>query len=152
MKSLITVSIVPLAAAGAAILAVLGFQSLHPRIAHAQQGCSASSFNAPYSYNVTGTYYDNAGNVYAYGDAGTFTPDGNGNLTGSDTVSNDGAIGHRTFTGSYSVNANCSGSAKFQFSDGMNASMDLFLGNGGKSVNFIDTDNNVIVTGNATAQ
>jgi hypothetical protein len=34
----------------------------------------------------------------------------------------------------------------------MNASMDLFLGNGGKSVNFIDTDNNVIVTGNATAQ
>src|SRR5437667_7009753 len=26
-------------------------------------------------------------------------------LTGSDTVSNDGAIGHRTFTGGYSVNA-----------------------------------------------
>src|SRR4051794_29812012 len=104
MKSIITVTTAALAVAGAAVVGVSGFHILRPGITHAQQGCSASSFSAPYSYNVAGTYYDNAGNVYAYGDAGTFTPDGNGNLTGSDTVSNDGTIGHRTFIGSYSVN------------------------------------------------
>src|SRR5438128_16329 len=72
--------------------------------------------------------------------------------TGSDTVSKDGTIGHRTLTGTFTVNANCSGSAKLQFSDGSATSMDLVLGNGGQAINFIDTDNNVIVTGTATAQ
>jgi len=72
--------------------------------------------------------------------------DGNGNLSGSDTVSKDGTIAQRTFTGTYTVNTNCSGSAKFQFSDKSNTSMDFALGNGGKAINFIDTDNFYTVT------
>jgi len=73
------------------------------------------------------------------------TPDGNGDLAGVDTVSNDGLIGRRTFTGTYTVNGNCTGSAKFQFSDGSTKAMDFALSNGGKAINFIDSDNNVIV-------
>jgi hypothetical protein len=151
MKCIITIS-TAIFVAVAAIVGVPGLRMLHPRVAHAQQGCSASSLSVPYSYNVSGTLYDNAGNVYAYGDVGILIPDGNGNLTGSDTVSKDGTIGHRTLTGTFTVNGNCSGSAKLQFSDGSATSMDLVLGNGGKAINFIDTDNNVIVTGTATAQ
>ena len=136
----------------AALLGVPGLRMLRPTVVRAQTGCSATSLSVPYSYNFWGTLYDNVGNVYAYGDVGLISADGNGKLTGSDTVSKDGIIGQRTFTGTYTVNANCSGSAKFQFSDGSNTSMDFALGNGAKAINFIDTDIDVIVTGTATAQ
>jgi hypothetical protein len=125
---------------------------LRPTVVRAQTGCSATSLSVPYSYNFAGTFYDTAGNVYVYGDVGVMSADGNGNLTGSDTVSKDGTIGQRTFTGTYTVNANCSGSAKFQFSDKSTTSMDFAMGNSGKAMNFIDTDTNVVVTGTAIAQ
>src|SRR5262249_40657633 len=135
----------------AALLGAPVLRILRPNVVRAQTGCSASSLSA-YSYSFSGIFYDNAGNVFSYGDVGILSADGNGKLTGSDTVSNDGVIKQRSFTGTYTVNANCSGSAKFQFSDGSNTSMDFALGNGAKAINFIDTDNNVIVTGTATAQ
>jgi hypothetical protein len=136
----------------AALLGVPGLRMLRPTVVRAQTGCSATSLSVPYSYNFSGTFYDEAGDILSYGDVGIMSADGNGKLTGSDTVSNDGTIRQRTFTGTYTVNASCSGSAKFQFSDGRKTSMDFALGNGGKAINFIDTDNDVIVTGTATAQ
>jgi hypothetical protein len=137
----------------AVVLGVPGLRMFRPAVVRAQTGCSASSLSVPYSYNFVGTFYDNAGNIYSYGDVGVLSADGNGKLTGSDTVSKDGIIARqRTFTGAYTVDGNCTGSAQFQFSDGSNTSMDFSLGNGGKGINFIDTDNNVIVTGTATAQ
>jgi len=140
----LTLSIALAALIGAPVLRLF-----HPPSVRAQSGCSAHSLAAPYSYSVSGTYYDTAGDVFAYGDMGVFTPDGNGNLTGSDTLSNDGLIKRRTFTGTYTVNSDCTGSAKFTYSDNSSATVDLTLANAGKAINFIDTDNNVIVTGTA---
>ena len=151
MKTVVTISIT-LSIALTALVGVQSLQMLRPRAVRAQAGCSASTLSVPYSYNLSGTFYNTLGDGFFYGDVGIMTPDGNGNLAGVDTVSNDGLIGRRTFTGTYTVNGNCTGSAKFQFSDGSTKSMDFTLGNGGKSINFIDSDNNVIVTGTATAQ
>src|SRR5262249_21290843 len=137
----------------AALVGLPALRMLRPSVVRAQTGCSATSLSNAYGYNFSGTFYDNVGNLYFYADVGVLSADGNGQLTGSDTVSKDGVIKQqRTFTGTYTVNPNCSGSAKFQFSDGSNTTMDFALGNGGKAISFIDTDTNVIVTGTATAQ
>lgn len=147
MKTVIAFSMAFSVVTLAALLGVPGLRMLRPAVVRAQTSCSATSLSVPYSYNFWGTFNDNA-----YGDVGIMSADGNGKLTGSDTVSNDGAIRQRIFTGTYTVNANCSGSARFQFSDGSRTSMDFALGDGGKAINFIDTDNGVIVTGTAIEQ
>src|SRR5258708_2826462 len=133
MKTVITFSATFSIITLAVLLGVPGLRILRPTVVRAQADCSASSLSVPYSYSVVGIFYDNAGNIYSYGDVGVVSADGNGKLTGADTVSKDGTIGQRTFTGTYTVNANCTGSAKFQYSDGSNTSMDFALGNGGKA-------------------
>src|SRR6266852_6641173 len=111
MKTFISVYIT-LSILLAALVGVRSLQMFRPGVARAQAGCSASTLSVPYSYNLSGTFYNTLGDGFFYGDVGIMTPDGNGNLAGVDTVSNDGLIGHRTFTGTYTVNGNGSGSAK----------------------------------------
>jgi hypothetical protein len=136
----------------AALIGVPGLRVFRTHVARAQSGCSAGTLSTPYSYNAFGSYYDDQFNFYVYSDVGVLIPDGNGGLTGSDTVSNDGTVARRTLTGSYTVNSNCTGNMKLTFSVGGAASLDFVLFNGGKGINFVDTDNLVNVTGTATAQ
>jgi hypothetical protein len=54
-------------------------------------------------------------NVYKL--VGQFTADGRGNLSGSWTLSSTGAISTGTFTGSYAIGANCTGTLTFSTED-----------------------------------
>lgn len=73
---------------------------------------------------------------------------GDGSFSGSGTVSFNGAISQVTFTASYSINPDCSGSIAFD----SGATQNLVVVGKGSEVRFIRTDNaNAVVTGIAQA-
>jgi|SRR5882672_4342724 len=78
---------------------------------------------------------------------GQFTADGNGHLTGSQTVSQNGVIGTQTYTGTYSVAANCTGSLNLNITGGGTASATFVLDNLKKGAQIIDTDSGTVADG-----
>jgi hypothetical protein len=85
--------------------------------AHADDSrhCSLASVAGAYGFTTTG-------NIPAVGPVaatGTFTQDASGNLTGGQTRSLNGAIADETFTGTATVNPDCTGTDTIQvFQDG----------------------------------
>jgi hypothetical protein len=85
--------------------------------AHADDSrhCSLASVAGAYGFTTNGTI-PALGPVAA---TGTFTQDASGNLTGSQTRSLSGAIADETFTGTATVNSDCTGIDTIQvFQDG----------------------------------
>jgi hypothetical protein len=127
----------------------------HTPSVHAQTGCDLTSFSGAYGYNLTGYVYDNQGNLYFLASAGRIVADGNGGLTGADTYSFDGTIGKRTYTGSYSMNADCTGSTALQITAGTStgtAHGDIVAVNNAREINFVQTDNNYVFSGSFKKQ
>jgi hypothetical protein len=109
-------------------------------------GCDATAFKGAFGYSLTGSVYDSRGYVYLIGAAGRMVSDGAGTLTGADTVSFDGSIAKRQYTGTYTVNSDCTGSLSFKDANGTATNFDFVLANDGKEVNLVQTDPSWIVT------
>ena len=76
--------------------------------------------------------------------------DGKGGVTGTDTFSLDGTIAHRTYTGTYSMNEDCTGSIVLQVTAGGTSATghgDIVAVNNAREINFIQTDPNIIFSG-----
>ena len=132
---------------------LIGRFTLQP-VARAQSGCSVASLKGSYSVAINGFFYDVNGNQGVYASAGLVAADGAGGITGTDTVNIDGTPTRgRQFTGTYTINADCSGSVSFKDSKG-NAigNMDLVVANGGKDVALVDYDVDIILNGTAKLQ
>ena len=118
------------------------------RAVHAQNACDASSFEGGYGYALSGYSYDAQGNLYVLAGAGRMVADGKGGVTGADTFSLDGTISRRTYTGTYSMNADCTGSMVLQVPGTTGAAHgDIVAVNNAREINFIQTDPNVIFSG-----
>jgi len=76
----------------------------------AQDRCSNASLKGSYAFNVDGT---NVSNPYLplgpFAAVGKNTYDGRGHLRGVITVSSNGSIIPATYTGTYTVDVNCTG-------------------------------------------
>jgi hypothetical protein len=119
-----------------------------PPVVHAQtKACDASSLSGAYGYTLNGFAYDNQFNLYLVGAAGRVTADGNGNLTGADTLSFDGSVTKRQYTGTYTVNEDCTGTLTFATSGGSTTHADFVAVNNAKEVNLVQTDSGFTVTG-----
>jgi hypothetical protein len=116
--------------------------------AQASHGCDLRDVQGSYSYLVSGTNVG-AGLVAA---VGLVTADGAGHLTATDTVSANGLIIHRSITGSYTVNANCTGTALFSDNFGQSTHLDFVIAARGSEFQFIQTDANTVTTGVARRQ
>jgi hypothetical protein len=80
--------------------------------------------------------------------------DGNGNLTaGTESGSNDGTLyTGRTLTGTYTVNADCTGTAALIYSDNTKSNNTFVLVSGGKEADFAEADTGWVVGGIAKQQ
>lgn len=96
-----------------------------------------------YSAQATGTVLG-TGQIAV---VGQITLNGKGALTGSATYSADGAITSATVTGTYQINANCTGSAALTLPGLPKMNVALVVVNGGKEIVLIQKDANSIVTG-----
>lgn len=111
--------------------------------AEASQSCSNRTLKGSYGASITGTI---AGLPFAELDL--VSADGKGNFSGTGTVSYNGSVSSVTFTATYSVNPNCSGSASLS----TGVTQNFIIKTDGNEVQFIGTnDPDAQVTGVAKA-
>lgn len=137
------------------VLAILiGRFTIHPPVARAQSGCGVASLKGSYSLAANGFFYYQDGSQGVYGSAGVAALDGNGAITGTDTVNLDGnPTRNRQFTGTYTINSNCTGTMNLVDSQNKPIlNMDLVIADGGKEVDLVDYDSGAIITGAAKLQ
>ena len=83
-------------------------------------GCSAANLKGAYSLFGQGVIVVPDGPTLPGRQAGLITYNGRGNFYGSETVNLAGGIENNTFTGTYTVDGNCSASADISSSSGLN--------------------------------
>ena len=124
-------------------------------VARAQSGCTLANLKGAYGLAVNGFFYDPFdGSQGIYSSAGLVIADGNGGITGTDTLNLDGTPTRgRQFTGTYTVNPDCTGTMNLK--DAKNVpitNMDMVIANGGKEVVMTDYDTDLILNGTAKLQ
>ena len=126
-------------------LAVLAFASVGSGSASA--ACSNATLNGAYGLIASGLSETDVSTVAV----DRFVADGNGNLSGSGTQSGNGTIETVTFSGTYSVASNCTGTvtATNQFDQVSNYNFTLDTKN--SQFEFIESDNGANVSGEGIA-
>jgi hypothetical protein len=115
--------------------------------------CSASMFTGGYSYNVNGTIFNAGALVGYYSVVGVLTADGVGSVSGTDTISENGTVlSGRLFTGTYSVQANCSGTVTLNYVGQTPVSFSIAVSNSGSQVAFLQLSNGAVAAGTAMRQ
>jgi hypothetical protein len=133
-----------------ALAAILTSTGTSPR-AYAHEGCSNHSLRGAYGFATDGQAFGATGAEFAeFASAGRVVFDGQGHLAGRETESVNGVITEPTFTGTYSVLPDCSGTA--QIHNGQTANLRFMLVEGGQELNAIDTDPGVVAAGQITRQ
>jgi hypothetical protein len=138
-------------------IALFGGVRMLPRLnaetAEASQPvCSAAMFTGGYSYNVNGTIFSAGTLAGFYSVVGVLSADGIGSLSGTDAISQNGVVqSGRTYTGSYLVQPNCTGTVTLNYA-GQTASFAIAVSNSGDQVSFLQTTNGTVGAGTAMRQ
>ncbi len=103
--------------------------------AEADEKCSNASLQGSFGVASTGTIVG----VGPLAAVGVVTFDGEGNHVGFDTISFNGAISRMTFTGTYKVNSDCTGSDTETFKGGPTIHRDFVIVDHGREIRFIVT-------------
>jgi hypothetical protein len=107
--------------------------------------CTASSYKGRYAFTVTG-FVAKPGTRPPFAVVGHYEADGKGNITGSQTRNFNGAVVHETFTETYTVNPDCTGSSKKTTSTKIKTNWDFVILEKGKTILAIETDANNVMT------
>jgi hypothetical protein len=114
--------------------------------AQGQEACSAQMLNGAFGFHINGT---NVALNVGFAMVGRFDANGNGEFSGSATESSGGDVGKISLSGTYSVEADCSGSAVLTFENGATAHLDFVLTDSGNEALIIDSDSGTIESGGA---
>lgn len=95
--------------------------------------CSNANLSGGYGFIVNGT----TANAEAYSLVGRFAADGKGGVTGGGAQAVNGVISRPTFTGTYTVNADCTGTTNLTFDYGGSAPLEFIIVDDGKTVDII---------------
>lgn len=119
------------------------------------QACSAASLNGAFGYSLKGTVYDSQYYTYLIGAVGRIVADGNGAVTGTMSLNFDGTAARTQFTGTYTIDADCTGTMAISTTlVGSNGTthFDFVILDDGKTVELVQTDSPFIVTGTMKLQ
>lgn len=119
---------------------------------HADGGCSPASLNGTYAVGRQGTIVGSLGTPFPappfpFAEAGIATFNGAGTFFGKTTVNADGFVLTPTFTGSYTVNPDCTGTVTVNSSLGINLHNAIVVANGGQRYIETQTDQWAVVEG-----
>jgi len=113
-------------------------------VVHADGGCSAASIQGTYAVHGQGTFLVPIPGFpappFPFGEAGIATFDGAGKLFGKTTVNAGGLLLTPTFTGTYTVNSDCTGSVTVQSNAGFTIQEAIVVIGGGKRYVGTETD------------
>jgi hypothetical protein len=110
--------------------------------------CSAASIIGHYGFSLDGFH---AG-IGQYALVGSFFVDGKGMVKGGGTQSINGDQADVTFTGTYSVDADCAGVADLTFEDNLKGKVRFIVVSDGKEVLLMDVGGHTVETGYAKKQ
>jgi len=110
----------------------------------AQDSCTIATFQGAFGYTFTGLTGFNA---LPFAAVGRLVADGQGNLAGAETDSSNGDIFQRTYTGTYKVNSDCTGSEVTLDNFGKTVRCNFVIVAGGREIQAIETDNNTAIVG-----
>jgi len=102
--------------------------------------CSVATLHGSYGITFTGTA-NTPGGPSQRGGVGLVVYDGRGNLVGKVTLNIDGTVLRRTFVGTYTVAADCTGTISEMFTDALDgrATFDLVIVDDGRETRSITT-------------
>jgi hypothetical protein len=102
--------------------------------------CSVATLRGGFGFTFTGTAHTPDGPSPRAG-IGRFVIDGEGNLVGTNTTNADGIVLRRTLVGTYTVEADCTGSVAITFTDplGGQATFDVVIDDDGKEFRTVTT-------------
>jgi len=114
------------------------------------QSCTNASLAGTYGYTLNGWVLSSNGYL-PFADSGSITPDGNGNFSGSSTFSLNGQPQSRTFSGTYTLNSDCRGTAKFSDNLSETINLSLLVAGNGQEIQLIQTDSGTDISGRRPA-
>jgi hypothetical protein len=107
--------------------------------------CSVDKLHGQFGFRIDGGSVPPAPGKFAA--VGTQSFDGAGNFTATNYISVDGVLGLYSFTGTYTLNPDCTGVATAHFAGGMTSSMYFVLVENGNRIYTISLDPGNIITG-----
>lgn len=116
--------------------------------AQPNKGCQTSDLAGKWGYSYHGEF-TNVGKLVG---VGVETFDKFGHSVGKDIYAVDGNGGEVAFTGQFSLDQDCTGSAFLQFADGTTSNTRIVMTDGGNEVDFISFDPGTTLLGIAKRQ
>jgi len=111
-----------------------------PEQALSENPCSLRTLKGTYVYHCAGVQIVNEQPVH-FAFAGKDQYNGDGTMTGVYSFSDNGAISqHVSYTGTYTVNPDCTGALTTKDENGLVTHVDLFFGRDGAEVSIVWTD------------
>jgi hypothetical protein len=112
----------------------------------AQTGCSVASLKGAYIYAQDGFLVagETASQRTPFAQSGRELFNGDGTMSGIATGNYNGVVARLTYSGAYTVAADCSGAVVFTDTDGVVSHYDIALEDGGAEFGFVQTDANVV--------
>jgi hypothetical protein len=126
-----------------AVVATILISSLATH-ASAQERCNNASLLGSYAFQVDGT---NVNGPFAA--VGKNTYDGKGQLKGVITISSNGVIIPASYTGTYTLNADCTGIKSATLDIGLTVNFDFVVDSNLRGIRMIVTDPGFTVSGTA---
>jgi hypothetical protein len=129
------------------LLCIVFAATLAPAARADDHACSNRSVAGTYGYTTTGTRLG----IGPVAGVGVSTLDRNGDVSGKQTVSFNGVIANETYTGTYTVNSDCTGTATLVVSSSIPAfnrtsTLDLVWVDNSSAIRMIFTNAQTIIT------
>jgi hypothetical protein len=126
--------------------------ALAAQVVEGEPACSATSLRGTYAVQAQGTIVGQIPGFppppFAIGEAALVTFDGAGNLSGKTTLNIGGVVLQPTFTGTYTVNSDCTGTTTIHSSLGFVVHDATILVRGGREFRDVQTDSFEVSTRN----
>jgi hypothetical protein len=114
--------------------------------AQVNKGCNNATPAGTFAYTVTGAFVAAPAPLGPYAETGAQTFDGNGNTAVSGMSSTNGNIMSATYTGTYTVNPDCTGTFTLQIAPGITAHYFFVISDAGDVYQAVCLDPVAVIT------
>jgi hypothetical protein len=114
--------------------------------AQVNRGCNNGTLQGTFAYTVTGSFVAAPAPLGPYAEVGAQTFDGNGGTTAAGMSNTNGTVMAATRTGTYTVNADCSGTFTFQIAPGISSHYYFVIANDGSAYQAVCLDPVAVIT------
>jgi hypothetical protein len=114
--------------------------------AQVYKGCSNATLLGTFAYTVTGSFVAAPAPLGPYAEVGAQTFDGNGGTSAAGMSNTNGSVASATQSGTYTVNADCTGTFILQIAPGIASHYFFVISNSGAAYQAVCLDPVAVIT------